>query len=155
MSYTRTVWVLDIYEYLEVIETYLNRLSRLYPWLNDRSPIDRSWTWWQRNPDERKTQRDLLIDWIIEKELDDVFYLCSNYPRVPEFEQVHNSIMADVDLNRLTSRLIIIPKIYCEIHVVSIRRHAFWLYIEADIANPTKPEYVLQPTNGFDKKRRR
>lgn len=152
MPYKRSVWVLDIHEYLAHIEASLDRLAYQHTWLGDRSPINQNWHWKDASRvDLEKTQRDALIDWIIEEELSNLFYLSTaSHMRSgsTEFMQLHNRLVCEFDLNQFSVAYLIIPKIYSDIHVASFYRQNNWVYLECDIDDNYK-QHVIPTTKNF------
>lgn len=148
MRLTRTIWVLDINDYLTYIEQCLNQIAFRYPWITDNSPIDRNWRWKDAyRVDDPTSQREELINWIITQELYEVFYICPamHVQRHPEFSRVHNELVCHFDLHDRTGKQVFIPKFYGDIQTHSITRQACWLYIESDVSQTQLGNHVLPP----------
>lgn len=145
MASQKSVWVLDINDYLLYLEACLDRLVLVYPWLGDHQPIDRHWHWQDaQRIGQNPTQRSQLIDWIIEREIYDVFYL--NRPpstHHPDFQVIHNHLVVEFDLNLYTGRYLFIPKFYGDTFTQNIHRQSCWLYIECEIDKPRYSDYAL------------
>lgn len=145
MQLQKSVWVIDINDYLVYLEECLDQLSSRWPWLTDHQPIDLHWHWQDayrigQNP----TQRSELIDWIIQQEIYDVFYL--NRPPStyhPDFHIVHNHLVEEFDLHLYTGRFIFIPKFYGDVFTQQIHRQSCWLYIECEVDKPQYSDYAL------------
>lgn len=130
----RSVWVLDINDYILYLEDCLYRISPKFPWLLDSQPIDRNWTW--RHTDRftvDKTQRDYLIDWIIKHFLREVYYFDTGNDWNEDFHDVFNVLCSDYALHESTKYYLSIPHVYGDIFTPQVFRQSCWVYIEADI----------------------
>lgn len=136
MNYLRTVWVLDVFDYLTHIDQALDALVLRYGWLGEisRTDLHGDWTDIIRLQEERehKTRRDYLIDWIIREEIHEAHYIQTNqHHRNAEFMKIHHELLHHFDLRQHTYNCLLMPTFYGDIFPVSIRRQTCWLYIES------------------------
>jgi hypothetical protein len=131
----RSVWVLDINEFILYLEDCFYRISPRFPWLLNSDPIDRNWPWTETDRFTKdKTQRDHLVDWIIRKYLRELHYFDLGQDEHNEdFTQVFQVLIDEYDLHELTKYYVTVPNIYGDIHTHQVLRQSCWLYIEADI----------------------
>lgn len=158
-KYRKTVWVIDIHEYLTYLEGCLDTLANKYPWLLDKTPVDRGWREYLPYAVEpNRTQRDFLLDWIIRQEMHEVFYLwASNHYHSSDYDEVHNTLVANFDIHTRAAHDIFIPNIYGygDLHPGRIWRHYCWLYVECEVETTTLEKYAISPnaTAGHPSKR--
>lgn len=150
MTLRKTVWVIDVYDYLALLEECLNQLVPKYPWLADRSSIDSRWNWMYsvKASDRERTQRDFLIDWLIRQEIHEMFYLwAENHHRSTDYEIIHHELLTRFDLHTRTVHGIFIPHMYGhgDIHPGRMWRYDCWLYIECEVSESTLEKYAASP----------
>jgi hypothetical protein len=98
----------------------------------------------EENPADQYNE---LIDWIINKELDSLYYISTKdvrYGVSQEHLLIYNLLVNNYDLNRATTRYLVIPKIYSEMHDVKVRRVYNWLYINASIEDNQAKKHALR-----------
>ena len=142
MAYKKTVWVIDIFDYLTFINECLDQLSFKYPWLR----LCSTGGWFDREVNTE--QREDLIDWIIRQQIHEMFYLWpTNHYRSFDCEHVHAELVAHFPLHTRTRHDIFIPNMYCygDIHPGRVIRRECWLYIECEVTTSTLEQYALSP----------
>jgi len=134
MNQTKTVWVLDIYPYLEYLEQCFEHLGGEFAWLASQ-PRGHYQTDWKDIQDPISyTPREEFINWILLKELHEVFLLPTDYPPGNQlFEQAYNRLVCYFDLNWHTSTHLFIPHFYGEMTSQQIHRQGNWLYLENEL----------------------
>lgn len=146
MSSTKTVWVLDIHPYLEYLEQCFDQLGHDMGWLKLHPPIDYGTGWKDIYQPVSYTPREELINWILHKELHEVFLLPTDYPAPNQlFERAHNRLVCLFNLNWYTSVHLFIPKFYGEITSQQIHRQGCWLYLENEIVTHENQQHALSP----------
>lgn len=150
MRYKKTVWVIDLYDYLTYLDECLDQLVPQYPWLSDKTPINKGWSWehaTQVTEDDR-TQRDFLLDWIIRQEVHEMFYMwASNHYHHSDYEDLHNKLVSQFDIHQRAYRDIFIPNFYGygDLHPGRIFRHHCWLYVECEVLATVLEQYAISP----------
>lgn len=155
MAYRKTIWMLDIHDYLIYIQQYLDQLVPRHPWLAMAAPIDKHWRWLYSSNNETLTQRDCLIDWIVREEIHQSLYLrASNHYPQEEFQLVYDWLVSNTELSYRTHHDIFIPKFYGDLHPGRVWRQSSWLYFECEVEHHVLEQYALSPnaTAGYTPK---
>ena len=144
MSAITTVWVLDIHPYLEYLEECFETLGKEFPWLASQTRGIYGTHWKDLQEPVSYTPREDLINWILHKELHEVFLLPTDYPSPNQlFEQAYNRLVCYFDLNWHTSVHLFIPNFYGEMTSQQIHRQGNWLYLENEINLYEKKQHAL------------
>lgn len=149
----QTVWIVDAYDYIDYIERALRDIADNFDpfrWVKElqRSSArerQRKVSWEDALKASATDRYDELIDWIITKQLNELYYF--GMPTAFNDTQEHlvllNILVTNYDLDRATSRLLTIPKIYNDVYDAKIRRAYNWIYISAHVSNQAE-EHVLR-----------
>lgn len=151
MRYKKTVWVMDIYNYLTYLHQCLDQLVPKFPWLENYIAPVQHWDWLDTSyphPDQSRTPRDLAVDWVVRQDIDRMFYLlANNHTRNSEYENVYHELITHFDIQSYAFREIFMPHLYHygEVHPGRIWRHHCWLYVECEVTTQTLEQYALHP----------
>jgi hypothetical protein len=132
MPSKRSVWILDIHDFLKYLETAFSQLGSKFPWLLDTRAIDQNypWTATQRFT-EHRTQRDELIDWLIRKYLAEMHYIDQGLDEYsPEFNEVLDYLWEHHDYPRQARQYFWFPFLVGHLHAHAIYRQSIWLYVD-------------------------
>lgn len=144
MSIIKTVWVMDIHHYLIHLEQSLYQLTGRFPWLANTPQVEPNRGWMDTYRfDQEIDQRNQLINWIIQEELYQMYYLnCRPYGN-EDFAYIHNALVCEFDLNRHTLQDIFVPKFYGDVYTTKMHRQSCWLYLECEVATQKFKHYAL------------
>lgn len=131
MPHTRAVLILDVSNYLAILEEFLEPFAKSYPWLSDPTSINKNWDWKNHTTSRDVTQKDMLIDWIICQELTEMFYLhIQGHLQVDTYDSIYSRLVSTHDLRRCTGHYLTVPRIYGDSPSYLVYRQAGSLYIE-------------------------
>lgn len=131
MSFKRAVFVADIHEFIMYLDECFQQLSRTFPWLMEKEPIDKWWPWTSTDRfSEHKTQCDYLIDWIVQLVLAENYYIYIKQEHNPEFTEVLGYLQTYFHFNENRRKYFHFPLLVGDIHPHQILRQSCWLYVE-------------------------
>jgi hypothetical protein len=132
MPSKRSVWILDIRDFLMYLETAFYHLAPKFPWLLDNNSIDQNYPWTATHRfTEPRTQRDELIDWLVRKYLAEIHYIDQGLDEYsPEFHEVWDHLVEYHDYPRLSRYYFWFPFLLGHLHAHEIYRQSTWLYVD-------------------------
>lgn len=141
MPFKRSVWILDIYDFLKHLESVLPRCAHRFPWVLDATPIDQNYPWTATQHFRTSTaQRDVWIDWVVRRQLAEVYYIEQfRVESQPEFEALLNYLREYEDFERQVRYYFYFPTILGDIHTHAIYRQSSWLYVELTFDTNQQP----------------
>jgi hypothetical protein len=132
MAQKRSVWILDIYDFLTYLERVLDCSADRFPWIIDHQPLDLNYPWTAVNRFQPSfTQRDVWIDWVIRQRLSDVHYIeAYREDDHPEFQMLLDHLRTHHDYDTETRLHFYFPRLLGDIHTHAVHRQSCWLYVE-------------------------